>query len=1491
MSENLYCDPEHRRISESTRPSIQWNWYVAKGCLTIAALWLCAPQDIARAQPAIVPDETLGSENSVVVPNVEIRGIDSSRIDGGARRGGNLFHSFQEFNIELNRGAYFSNPEGIDNILTRVTGSNLSNINGTLGVLGNANLFLINPNGLIFGPGASLDINGSFVGSTAESVLFEEYGFSAADPSAPPMLTLNVPVGLQFGANPGDIVVRSQLRELTSGEFAEAADAGDMAETAQTVNAAGELLPGSILGELAAEGDVDLFRLSLPEGTIFSASTVGGTAIDTTLTVFDTEGTRIIENDNSQGTLQSTLPPQVIGAAGEVLLGISSVAPDAGDPSSTGAGADLPASGEASPGSGSSPFTIFFNVTDPNNAGGLQVPPGETLALVGGNVTLEGGGLAAPGGQVELGGLGANGTALLTQAGDNVRLSFPEEVPLADVALRDGAVVDVRADDGGSITIQAQNLEIAGQSALLAGIVENSGVVGARGGDVTLNAAGDITIRASSVLNQLNVGAIGNSGNIDIAAGSFALEDARVNANVIEATGDAGRISIEADEVAIRGNSTRLESRVSNNPDPGDVGAEGNAGSILIAAGSFILEDRARINTNLSGIGNAGDIAIEADEVAIRGNGILASRVDFDDTDIGDAGSILIAAGSFILEDGARANTNLGGIGNAGRISIEADEVAIRGNGTRLTSGIDRGAQGNAGSIGIVTRAFTLEDGARVNTNLSGIGDAGRISIEADEVAIRGSNLGNGMDARLESTVTANGEGNAGSIRFDTGSLTLADRAEIRSNNAGRGNSGNIEIQADGAVLLSNASIANLIAPGAISEEGVRGTIAIDADSIQLVDGAQLVAAVRPNARGNGGNLVLRARNEVLISGVDETTGRVRHSTITSVIGPGAVGDAGSISIEAGSFTLADGARVNSNIVTNTIGNSDDIAGGTGNAGRISIAADEVAIRGDETFVSSRIDELSEGNAGDVFIETGSFTLADGAEITSSLLGRGNRGKIEIRAGEESLVSDAVITSVVGDGAIFEEQRSVVGGAEENANSIEIATPILTLANNARITTTTSGSGDAGSIAIDATDTVNLGQGTSLLAETSSAGRPGEIQVITPNLFIGEGAQLSTRVNEGSTNLDGGGSIAINTSNLSVSGGLGIFAETDSTAPAGDLTIQPYAETPNLAIDFTADGFISTQTSDSGSGGEINISAPQTLNIAGQGSITASTTIGSTGASGSIVLNAETIDISDASVAVNSQGSAPGGNITINANDLNLERGSIAAETAGTDGGNININLENLLVLRDESAITTTAGTDLAGGNGGIITIDSSFVVAFPSAGPAGNDIFANAFNGEGGTIAISTEGLFGIAFSDLATPRESASNDITVSSTFGLSGSFDLVSPEVNPTDALTTFPTQTIEARVFEGCQAAGGKGGSVAFYNLGHGGLPLSERPAREYGGALGTWTALAGTTAHTVPTDSNATSEIAAAFRTSLQNPGDERLSSQSSIGLIPTCRLF
>ena len=149
----------------------------------------------AFAQPSnIEPDNTLPvGENSVVIP--DFLGFPLEVIDGGAQRGQNLFHSFLEFNVAEGRGAYFFSPEpAIQNILARVTGGNPSEILGTLGTFGNSepNLFLINPNGIIFGEDSKLDIGGSFVATTANGIGLGDTGrFSASEPDSSNLLNIN----------------------------------------------------------------------------------------------------------------------------------------------------------------------------------------------------------------------------------------------------------------------------------------------------------------------------------------------------------------------------------------------------------------------------------------------------------------------------------------------------------------------------------------------------------------------------------------------------------------------------------------------------------------------------------------------------------------------------------------------------------------------------------------------------------------------------------------------------------------------------------------------------------------------------------------------------------------------------------------------------------------------------------------------------------------------------------------------------------------------------------------------------------------------------------------------------------------------------------------------------------------------------------------------------------------------------------------------------
>ena len=163
----------------------------------------------AQARPK--PDATFSFEERTIIDTINSSQSSLSyRIEGGAIRASTLFHSFREFNIEEGAEVYFSQPTSIEQIITRVTGDSQSNIQGRLGVLGNADLFLMNPNGIVFGRDASLDVGGSFIATTASSIsLNDTLEFRADRPDELPLLNVALPTGLQFGNMPGNIVNQS----------------------------------------------------------------------------------------------------------------------------------------------------------------------------------------------------------------------------------------------------------------------------------------------------------------------------------------------------------------------------------------------------------------------------------------------------------------------------------------------------------------------------------------------------------------------------------------------------------------------------------------------------------------------------------------------------------------------------------------------------------------------------------------------------------------------------------------------------------------------------------------------------------------------------------------------------------------------------------------------------------------------------------------------------------------------------------------------------------------------------------------------------------------------------------------------------------------------------------------------------------------------------------------------------------------------------------
>jgi filamentous hemagglutinin family protein len=153
------------------------------------------------------------------------------RINGGQQEGNNLFHSFEDFSIPEGMEAIFENSPDIQNIFARVTGDDASNINGILSTQGDANFFFINPNGIIFGDNAQLNVGGSFLASTAETIQFDDDNQFSATNSDEPLLDLTgFPVGLGLGSNPGPITVNGNGNQIKDGSLFSPIDLANIEE-------------------------------------------------------------------------------------------------------------------------------------------------------------------------------------------------------------------------------------------------------------------------------------------------------------------------------------------------------------------------------------------------------------------------------------------------------------------------------------------------------------------------------------------------------------------------------------------------------------------------------------------------------------------------------------------------------------------------------------------------------------------------------------------------------------------------------------------------------------------------------------------------------------------------------------------------------------------------------------------------------------------------------------------------------------------------------------------------------------------------------------------------------------------------------------------------------------------------------------------------------------------------------------------------------------
>ncbi|WP_235623092.1 two-partner secretion domain-containing protein [Tolypothrix sp. PCC 7601] len=965
---------KRRRIKRAKcdRTSFQDGFWRIFSMITVQPQLILCSLILLSSTPAysqINPDNTLGAESSLITPNVPINGANADRIDGGAVRGSNLFHSFTQFNINDGQRVYFGNPAGVQNILTRVTGGQGSNILGTLGVNGNANLFLINPNGIVFGQNAQLNIRGAFTATTANSLVFPNgVEFSATNPQAPPLLAINVPIGLQFGSQPASI-------------------------TNQAVNGLGVI--------------------------------------------------------------------------------------------------------------------------------------GSTLALVGGEIILDGGILFAFDGQVKLGSVAGNTTVGLDVNDSSLNFNYPENLQRESINLNNRSFIlaignseselfggDIKLNNsfmfgsnGGSIVIDATQLSLDQKSSI------QSAITGAaNGGDIQIQASDAVTLaNGSSILSTNNPSATGTGGDVTI---------------------NAGKITITGDGIL---QNTGLTSFISVNT----TGA-GNGGNLNLNATESVNVNGGAVSVISAGVGKAGNFTVRSkDAVNITDKAILG----LSSLSSGSTGNLRIETGTLRVqntspEGGITANTSAGTVGS---ISIQARNAVEVTNGSILT-GVQPGStsQASVGDITIETQRVSLKDGGYISTSTFSSANAGNIFIQADESVEIGGVSATFLNLSGVSSQTGfEAKGNGGNVTIQTPRLSLTQGGNISTDSTSSSNPGDITIRAkdlelDGFVFVPQEQLISLDYPTVqavlskpLAQETLSrfggfsfisrissevngsnvdvngGTITIDTERLRLSNGANISTSVLLG-RGQGGNLLVRATDAIDISGFgpQRIDNSFAPSGLFADLQIGGIGSGGNIDVTTGRLNLSNQGQISATTFNQ------------GNAGKITINAKQINMGGSSNIIT-QVDNVATGDAGNISIKTQLLNVQEQSQISSGTQGNGNAGNLTVQAdniiltGSDSELITGLITSV-------DERANGKGG------EIDITTNRLVVRDDAEIFSGSTGNGDAENMRIKANLVEINGQG-SAIASLTNAGNGGDIILeIGDLLLLRRGGLISTTAGRAQAGGNGG---------------------------------------------------------------------------------------------------------------------------------------------------------------------------------------------------------------------------------------------------------------------------------------------------------------------------------------------------------------------------------
>ncbi len=881
-----------------------------------------------------VSDNTLGTQVSGTGGNFEIT--------GGLNRGQTLFHSFTDFSIPTNGQANFPKLVGNRDIITRVTGNLFSDINGSLNTNG-TNFLLINPNGVVFGTNAQLNVGKAFVGSTANSINLVDaagksfnFGVNRAGDAA--LLTVNANVLF----NPGRLTIGTNISGNRGIE-----NYG----TLKTPN--DNQYIGLIGGNITLNGG----NIIAPGGRV----DLGGLNTAGTIDI-NNQGLGFAGNNLTRSDVSLLNGAQVNVAANQVLGTVNTFSSDVGN---LGSRININANN----------VQIVNNRSTLNAApsvivAGLNQDSGTKTTATGGinldttgRVSLNNGGIfngVSPGATGQLGDINIAANSIDIANGSKIWSRGEGSGNSSNINIK--AVEDIAISGTENRTLLQGN--ITGDLSAIYASNEGRGDAG----KITIDTPGNLTVtNRGGISSYIGGTGIGNTQGISIKVGNLSVTNlSNIGSVIFSGKGNAGNIDVKTTgNLTISGTDNRSILEVSRDPLSAILTinrGQGDAGKVTIDTnGSISVANRGGILSSIGqlGVGDSKGIGITANNIKI-GN---FSTVLADNNGNGSAGNINIKTTGDITVSGTDDRSIIKGKESSSFSSISS---VIKGKGTTGKIKID--TQGNLSLDNVSVISSSVVD--------TGAGNSQGINITAKNIGV--SNL-----STIE-TSTYGGTGNAGNIDIKTtGNLTLSGSdnpgfvqrtsiplGQISSFTNGKGNAGRITIDVQGDLSISNRSgvFATILKQGNGNSLGIK----INASNVNISNISAIESINFPGGKGNTGNIDITSKGDVNLTG----NSRISSSNESQ-------DEAANISV------TGDRVRLNNSVIFA------EAAGTKGGNIQLNLN-NQLLLRNTSKISTTSNSKGKNGNGGNITINSPLIIAAPGTNNISANAFAGNGGKVNI---------------------------------------------------------------------------------------------------------------------------------------------------------------------------------------------------------------------------------------------------------------------------------------------------------------------------------------------------------------------------------------------------------------------------------------------------------------------------------------------------------------